>query len=88
MKAANLRLVDEVAYDPSSAKDGVKRIGHQNWTEDSLLIESEHNDIVYYTTRWDALCPYIEVTEDMLKSAPKPFYCLCAATQRALWCAD
>ena len=35
----------------------VHEVGYQSWTEDNLLVESEHNDILYYTTRWDALCP-------------------------------
>ena len=51
----------------------VKRVGFQSWTDENLLIESDHNDILYYTTRWDALCPYINVTDDMLKQVPKPF---------------
>ena len=51
----------------------VKRVGYQSWTDENLLVESEHNDIVYYTTRWDALCPYIDVSEEMLKKVPKPF---------------
>jgi len=72
MKATSLRLVD-IEYGEAPSDDGVKRVGHQSWTDENLLIESEHNDIVYYTTRWDALCPYIEVTEEMLKSVPKPF---------------
>jgi len=50
-----------------------KSVGFQSWTEDNLWVESRHNDIVYYTTRWDALCPYVDVTADMLQSAPKPF---------------
>ena len=48
----------------------VKRVGYQSWTDENLLVESEHNDIVYYTTRWDALCPYIDVSEEMLKKVP------------------
>ena len=50
-----------------------KHVGFQSWTEDNLWVESSHNDIVYYTTRWDALCPYVDVTADMLQAAPKPF---------------
>ena len=50
-----------------------KRVGFQSWTEDNLWVESSHNDIVYYTSRWDALCPYVDVTDDMLRQAPKPF---------------
>ena len=51
----------------------VKRLGFQSWTKDNLYVESDHNDILYYTSRWDALCPYIDVTEEMLADAPKPF---------------
>ncbi|MEI6572814.1 MAG: hypothetical protein WCO61_04630 [Alphaproteobacteria bacterium] len=51
----------------------MKRVGNQSWTPDNLLVESTHNDLVYYTTRWDALCPYIEVNEEMLVSVPRPF---------------
>ena len=51
----------------------IKRVGNQSWTPDNLLVESTHNDLVYYTTRWDALCPYIEVNEEMLASVPRPF---------------
>ena len=51
----------------------MKRVGYQSWTPDNLLVESTHNDLVYYTTRWDALCPYIEVNEEMLASVPRPF---------------
>ena len=31
------------------------------------------SDLLYYTTRWDALCPYIDVSEEMLAMAPRPF---------------
>ncbi len=48
-------------------------VGHQSWTKDNLCVDSAHNDIHYYTTRWDALCPYIDVSEEMLASAPRPF---------------
>jgi len=51
----------------------MKRVGYQSWTPDNLLVESTHNDLVFYTTRWDALCPYIEVNEEMLASVPRPF---------------
>jgi hypothetical protein len=56
-----------------SATPKVHEVGYQSWTQDNLLVESEHNDILYYTTRWDALCPYINVTLEMLESAPRPF---------------
>jgi hypothetical protein len=48
-------------------------VGYQSWTKDNLSVNSEHEGIQYNTTRWDALCPYIDVTEDMLQMAPKPF---------------
>jgi hypothetical protein len=48
-------------------------VGYQSWTIDNLCILSEHNEIPYYTSRWDALCPYIDVTEEMLAAAAKPF---------------
>ncbi len=53
--------------------DLVHRVGFQSWTDENLIVESDHNGILYYTTRWDALCPYINVTEEMLEQAPKPF---------------
>ena len=48
-------------------------VGHQSWTAENLAVESYHEDILYYTSRWDALCPYVEVTPAMLEMAPKPF---------------
>jgi hypothetical protein len=48
-------------------------VGHQSWTKDNLWVPSYHEKILYFTTRWDALCPYIDVTEEMLAMAPKPF---------------
>lgn len=56
-----------------SSAPKVRHVGYQSWTEDNLLVESDHNDILYYTTRWDALCPYINVSEEMLNFAPRPF---------------
>lgn len=50
----------------------VHEVRYQSWTKDNLLVDSEHNGIHYYTTRWDALCPYIEVDEKLLAFAPKP----------------
>jgi len=49
------------------------RIGYQTWNQDNLCVESYHEDILYYTSRWDALCPYIDVTPEMLQMAAKPF---------------
>lgn len=53
--------------------DGVQEVGYQSWTRDNLWILSKHDGIGYYTTRWDALCPYINVTDSMIAMAPKPF---------------
>ena len=60
-------------FEADAAPHQVRYAGNQSWTEENLLVESDHNDILYYTTRWDALCPYINVTDEMLQSVPKPF---------------
>jgi hypothetical protein len=52
--------------------DGM-RVGYQTWNQNNLCVESYHEDILYYTSRWDALCPYIDVTPEMLHMAAKPF---------------
>ena len=49
------------------------RVGYQSWNQDNLCVESYHEDILYYTSRWDALCPYIDITPEMLQMAAKPF---------------
>ena len=49
------------------------RVGYQTWNQHNLCVESYHEDILYYTSRWDALCPYIDVTPEMLQMAAKPF---------------
>lgn len=51
----------------------VMRVGNQSWTARNLCVESYHEDILYYTTRWDALCPYIDISDEMLAMAPRPF---------------
>ena len=51
----------------------IHEVGYQSWTKENLWVLSEHENIEYFTTRWDALCPYIEVTSEMLEMAPKPF---------------
>ena len=57
-----------------ASNEPVKRaLAHQSWTDENLCVESFHEEIRYYTSRWDALCPYIDVTPDMLASARKPF---------------
>ena len=48
------------------------RLGHQSWTASNLFVHSYHDEIAYFTTRWDALCPYIDVNEAMLRVAPQP----------------
>ncbi len=48
-------------------------LDRQIWTPDNLWVIGEHNKVIYYTPRWDALCPYIDVNKEMLDSAPKPF---------------
>ena len=50
-----------------------EQLGCQSWTADNLFVESYHDETLYYTTRWDALCPYIDVSESMLAAAPRPF---------------
>lgn len=49
-----------------------KYVGYQSWNVDNLCIDSDHEGIHYYTTRWDALCPYIDVNEALLADAPRP----------------
>ena len=49
------------------------RLSYQSWTPENLCVESFHEHIQYYTCRWDALCPYIDVNSDMLAMAKKPF---------------
>jgi len=46
---------------------------YQSWTADNLCVESFHEQTKYFTSRWDALCPYIDVTPEMLATARKPF---------------
>jgi hypothetical protein len=51
----------------------VQRLHNQSWTADNLCVESYHAETLYYTTRWDALCPYVDVSPEMLRMAKKPF---------------
>jgi hypothetical protein len=53
--------------------DTVHRLSYQTWTRDNLCVESFHEQIKYFTCRWDALCPYIDVSPEMLEMADKPF---------------
>ena len=55
------------------SSDDVHFLGHQSWTAQNLCVESFHEAIPYFTSRWDALCPYIDVTPRMLEMARKPF---------------
>lgn len=48
-------------------------LAHQSWTSENLCVESFHEHIPYFTSRWDALCPYIDVNEDLLRMAKRPF---------------
>jgi len=60
----------EVLPDPEPS---VLQLGHQSWNADNLCVESYHEETLYYTTRWDALCPYVDVSPEMLHMAKKPF---------------
>ncbi|MFZ2738610.1 MAG: hypothetical protein WBI20_13170 [Burkholderiaceae bacterium] len=52
---------------------GIQSLAYQSWTADNLCVESFHEETQYFTSRWDALCPYIDVTPEMLALAQKPF---------------
>jgi hypothetical protein len=57
----------------TSGEPVVQTLHHQSWNADNLCVESFHEETRYYTSRWDALCPYIDVTPEMLAMARKPF---------------
>jgi len=57
----------------SAAEPGAYELGYQSWTQDNLCVESFHEETRYFTSRWDALCPYVDVNPDMLRLARKPF---------------
>jgi hypothetical protein len=57
----------------STPSDTTMRVGHQSWTPDNLCVDSYHEEILYHTSRWDGLCPYVDVTPEMLAMAKKPF---------------
>ena len=63
---------EEQAAD-STPSDKTLSVGHQSWTQDNLCVDSYHDEILYHTSRWDGLCPYVDVTPDMLAMAKKPF---------------
>ena len=67
------KLQSDVATQVRTLESQCQRVGNQSWTADNLCVESYHEDILYYTSRWDALCPYIDVTQEMLSMAAKPF---------------
>ena len=69
---SNLLAVEDCHVDLALEVDDM-RVGYQTWNQDNLCVESYHEDILYYTSRWDALCPYIDVTPEMLQMAAKPF---------------
>ena len=73
LPSAHQKVDHKLASCAQQSADAVHEIAYQSWTKDNLWVLSEHEGIEYYTTRWDALCPYIEVTPAMLQMAPKPF---------------
>ncbi len=69
---SNLLAAEDFHVDVALEVDDM-RVGYQTWNQDNLCVESYHEDILYFTSRWDALCPYIDVTPEMLQMAAKPF---------------
>jgi len=69
---SNLLAAEDFQVDLALEVDDM-RVGYQTWNQDNLCVESYHENILYYTSRWDALCPYIDVTPEMLQMAAKPF---------------
>jgi len=57
----------------STPSDETLSVGYQSWNQDNLCVDSYHEDILYHTSRWDGLCPYVDVTPEMLAMAKKPF---------------
>ena len=53
-------------------EQATRPLAYQSWTAENLCVESYHEEIKYYTSRWDALCPYIDVTPDMLALLDSP----------------
>ena len=49
-------VVTETAPEPVT-----QELGYQSWTADNLCVESFHEETRYFTSRWDALCPYVDV---------------------------
>jgi hypothetical protein len=73
MQAHVQTFTDFSEKDVRSPSKSVHTVGYQSWHADNLWVHSEYEGISYFTTRWDALCPYIDVTDAMLEMAPKPF---------------
>lgn len=73
MQARVQTFIDFSEKDVRSPSKSVHTVGYQSWHADNLWVHSEYEGISYFTTRWDALCPYIDVTDAMLEMAPKPF---------------
>ena len=65
--------VREAHQEECSQASERQRLKHQSWDTQNLCVESVHEDTWYFTSRWDALCPYIDVTPEMLEMAQKPF---------------
>jgi hypothetical protein len=65
--------VREEHFTDSATPNQTLSVGYQSWTQDNLCVDSYHEETLYYTSRWDALCPYVDVTPDMLAMAKKPF---------------
>lgn len=66
-------LEREEQFTGSSAADVNLSVGHQSWNQDNLCVDSYHEEILYHTSRWDGLCPYVDVTPEMLAMAKKLF---------------
>lgn len=66
-------LEREEHFTDSATPDTTLTVGYQSWTQDNLCVDSYHEETLYYTSRWDALCPYVDVTPEMLAMAKKPF---------------
>jgi hypothetical protein len=65
---ATLEVHDHAQGDPEHFD-----LEHQSWNAENLCVESYHEEILYYTSRWDALCPYVNVSPEMIAMAQKPF---------------
>mgnify|MGYP000063558095 FL=1 len=66
-------LEREENFTDSTAPHPTLSVGYQSWDKDNLCVDSYHEETLYYTSRWDALCPYVDVTPEMLAMAKKPF---------------